>query len=319
MKTINIILGISLGLTSMSFGVIPFEVETDSSGSFTQGNYTGDGVVQTDVEAGDFANGVKDNLLVEGLTSGTLSFDTTSVSRILTEDLVTTFNVSFSGGSGDLYVANSADYDDGALYHNSVGFSGLTGVTAINLTINYSEFLAGRNSSVSSATSRPLLAALGLVDAGAGLGLSNFDVDMSIGNAVYSLNGTDFTAGGPNVASFASDAWETPTGGGLNYSDVNGFSELVGLGGNSDGFLLVRGFDFDGNGYDTTDATKFYADTMTWTITPGDGAATFSEDTHFVFSLDGQQYSNVENVPEPSVSLLSALSALMALSFRRRN
>ena len=88
--------------------------------------------------------------------------------------------------------------------------------------------------------------------------------------------------------------------------------------GNPATWLLYKGYDVDGSGaFDGGDADNAYARTITYTITPT-AQSTFAADTLFVFSLDGQSYGNLSNVPEPSAALLSVL-ALGALARRKRS
>lgn len=320
MKKIALTAGFAVAACQSSLAVFPFLVETDGSGAFLQGGYTGDGTVQSNVVAGSFGgSGLNNALLVQGFNSGVLSFDT-SVAPIGTRvsaDLSATVGVSFTGASGDLYVANSAGFDGGDDKFNSFGLSGLAGVTSITVTVSYNQHVAGRNSSLAGLDNRPLLAGLALINAGTGLGLDSFDVTMSLGGAHSSTDGVNFFASAPGVPSHSSAAWDTVSGGGLNYA-ADGFAGTVPLGGSSTNFLMVRGFDFDGGGYGAADAEKFYADTQTWTITPRNGASSFADDTSFTFSMDGQQYPNAAVVPEATSFLFSALAGLIGLGYRRR-
>ncbi|MBT8037113.1 MAG: PEP-CTERM sorting domain-containing protein [Verrucomicrobiae bacterium] len=316
----SIIAGLTIATTQSTWAVFPFLVETNGSNNFVSGYgaYTGGGTVQSNVVAGSFsAGGLNNSLLVEGVDNGILSFDTAVSGTRVDSDLSATIGINFTGATGDLYVANSANYDGGDDKFNSVGLSGLAGVTSLSVTFTYNQYVAGRDSDPGGLNNRPMLSGLGLVNTGTGLALSNFDIAMSLGGSHYATDGTNFTAGGPGVTSHSSAAWDTITGGGIHYA-ADAFAGTVSLGASSTNFLMVKGFDFDGGGYGAADAQKFYADTQTWTITPGGGATTFAEDTQFTFSLDGKQYANLSNVPEPSGSMLLAVTGLAALGYRRR-
>ncbi|MEM9081783.1 MAG: PEP-CTERM sorting domain-containing protein [Verrucomicrobiota bacterium] len=306
--------------TIPALAVFPFDYATDSGGNFTNGGtWTGDGSVVADIEPGTFSGTPLTQTVVQDFSSGMaflpMNVNNDSGTRVNADlDLSVSFEV--VGGTADLQYSNSANFDGGVDKFNSIGLTDLDGVTSLSIRMNYSQFVAARDSAPGSLASRPMLAALGLVSAGAGLSLTDFAVTMSLTNPVYSTDGVNFLPGVGTATPFASAQWDPFSAGDTTFT-ADGFAGFLPIGASSTNFLMLRGYDAAGDGFDTTDAQHYYADEMVWTITPSGGATEFEAGTQFVFSLDGKQYAN-EPVPEPTVSSLLALLLSGVLVRRRR-
>ncbi len=162
-----------------------------------------------------------------------------------------------------------------------------------------------------------------MVTPGDGLSAASFNVSLAYGG-VYSAptaNGT-FTAGVPaNAIPFASAKWDNETTPGTTtFVSNSGFTGIIDVLGLEDAdFLLVRGYDYNGsgNGFTAADAPLVYAQSLTWTLSSDTGS--FAAGTYFTVSMDGQQYSNLENVPEPSaLMILGFVGILGAIYYSRR-
>lgn len=233
--------------------------------------------------------------------------------RLLTNPISATHTISLTGGTADLRLHNSNNYDAGGSLFNSVGLTDFQSVTAISWTIRFSEPIAGRDTDLASLTTRLMGAGLALITAGTGQTTSSFTVGMNYSD-IFSTptSAGDFSAGVPTgAAPRQSGGFNTSTTGATGFTS----DAFTGL----DQFLLVRGYDYDGTGgFTAADAPLVYISEMTWTIRRDDNQA-LASDTLFTMSMDGQQYSNVIDViPEPSSVLLITGSILGACLIRRR-
>jgi len=306
---------------SPASAVIPFVFSTDSNAVISGGSWSGNGTVLADAVPGT----VNGNfippavIVVDNFSSGVLTIDNFggnvfTSERLRTGPISSTHSITVNGGTADLRMHNSNSFDDGGSLFNSIGLTGFSaGITSITYTMNFSYPIAGRDSDVTSTTTRPIGAGLAMITAGTNLGLNSFDVGMSFSGAISTptSNGT-FVPGVPsNAIPLQNSGFGTPVAGATSFSST-GFAGF-------DNFLLVRGYDYNGsgNGYDGADADLAYITGMTWTITPKTNQ-NFAANTLFVFSMDGQQYLNVFAIPEPTSSLLVAGSLVGACLLRRR-
>jgi hypothetical protein len=325
-QTRNLVTGLTLLIASPAFAVIPFSFTTDGSSVITGGTWSGDGTVQPNIVMGTAPGPVQ--LPVTDFTSGTLALNSMggndsgnvySTNRILTNPLTSTHVINLTGGSADLRMHNSNNNDGGTLLFNSLGLTNFDGVTSISWTTTYNQPIAGRNTDLpphpSGFITRPMGMGLAMVTAGTGQTISSFTVDMSYTQIYQQISPGVFITGVPSIA--------TPThnaGFGTQVAGATSFTSDAFTGLNQ--FLLVRGYNMDGIGnsgnMETADADDVYMRQMTWTIRKDDNSA-FASDTVFVFSMDGQQYSNFNNViPEPSSMLLLSASLLGGCLYRRR-
>ncbi len=326
-----------LAATCPSWAVLPFVLSTNSSGNLSAGNtWVGSGTIQSNVIPTSFtANGLQNPVLISGFSSGNLTIVTGNLFPAATPPpggrFYNTTGVSHrlaltGGGTANLHVANSASFDGGDLLFNSVGLSGFSGnVTKIVWTIDYTLPIAGRNDTTTGLDNRPMGAALGLVNAGSGLTPSQYAVTMTLGGVSSDAdsNGT-FTPGVPaNARPFASAGWAGTSisqAGATTFSTDAGFDGTVPLGNSSTNFLLIRGYDVNGSGnnYTVADSNLVYVKSVTFEITRIGGGA-FAANTAFTISMDGQQYTNVNNaIPEPSAGVLLGLATIGALLGWRR-
>lgn len=315
---------LALGTATPALAVFPFNWTTDSGGTITGGSWSGDGTVQTGVAPGTWTSGVIADIAVQQFSSGSFVIDNMGgnvffpTNRLLTDPISATHTITLSGGpnaSADLRLANTNNFDDGASFWNSIGLTNFTGdVESITWTIRFSELIAGRNDALGSAVNRPMGAALGLVNQG-GAQLNHFTVGLEF-SEIWSAEtlGGSFSLGVPGSAvPFASGTIGPVSPGQTSFS----FTEFEGYAVTAnEQFGVVRGYDVTGGGYDATDAQLVYIQEMVWTITRT-GGGSFTNETLFVMSMDGQQYETVYLVPEPTRALLMAV-ALMALCLRRR-
>lgn len=147
----------------------------------------------------------------------------------------------------------------------------------------------------------------------------DFDVTSTIAGLQYSAtdpaNATTLGAPIPSYTPLASTGWDNgSTPDTLVFNSADGFEGLTN-GGPGTNNLLVRGFDDENTGLDTTDLGQFYADSFSVLITPK-AEATFGAETVFVFSFDGDR--SFETVPEPTSSALLGLGGLGFLLRRSR-
>ena len=333
---------IFIALAVPSYAVFPFDFGDDGTGTrqssdFT-GNWVGDGTAQSGLDPGTFSGagstGLTVETAVEDFTSGTGSiFTNVSGSRVNSDLALDVSATVLGGGTADLEFANSGNFDGGNSLFNSVDFSGFQGnVTSISITLDYNQFVGGRDNVNASFTSRPFLGALGLASAGTGLMREDFNVSLTLVDPVFTStpNGTDFAPGLGGATAFGTAGFDGAT------AETNGFSILgsmgdpntftaseftgeISLGASSPDFLLFRGFDDDGNGFDGDDATQVFASEVVWTISVDDPLTqSFASDTRFTISLDGEQFANVSAIPEPSLGGILLLSFAGGLFIRRR-
>ena len=268
--------------------------------------------------------------MVVKLTGGTLTladlrkFDDSggSPSNMLSPTIGAEFRVTLVGGTADLRISSSSATAKGPVSTewNSIGLTNFSaGVTEISFELVYNQLIAGRSQSPSNLGGQPWFTAFGLLGSGTGLAPDDFNVEMSVGGLFSSPSETGpFSMGlGPNSVARVSNAFNAAGVGDTTFTTIDGFEGEAQEGiGNEPNFLMIRGYDYDGiGGYTSADAPLVYGTRQTWTVTLDSG--TFASDTSFVFSLDGQQYSSLANVPEPrSVVLLAG--ATFVLFFRRR-
>lgn len=322
-----------------SWAVLPYVVSNTTTGVLdpAHATWTGDGTVQGNLFPGTWTSAANTNkdVLVNNFTQGTLTIKPGSLypnPRVSTGQGVS-ISTTFTGGTGDILVVNSTNYDDSATKYNSIGITDLQGVTQIQLTINFAQPIATRSDFTTlNLDSFPVGAALGLVStgstAGNPLGLTNFNVSMSYGE-VYSDANDDgvFIAGVPsNAAPLISGGWvgsgTTPVYGvdGATSFSTGGFTGLINVLGAGDAdFLMVRGWDVSNNGTFSaaTEADLVYVSSLTWTIS-ADPGMTFAAGTEFTISMDGQQHANLNAVPEPSAWVLSMVACAGGLILWRR-
>ena len=309
---------------------------SDAALSFTGGSNTGwsgsGTVLNANPSPGTFSGTGISVPFVENAASGTLSISnfansalnpTTRVSNTLAADVAFTF----TGGTADISLNNTTNSDggQGANFFNSVNITGLAGVSSIQMTVTYNEFLAGRSRVLGNSNDLrgfATLGAVGVAAAGTGLDINDFNT-LAVFSQAFGLNSMgNFVPGTPSGIPF------TSAGGGFSAPPIvsgtdvtfsaDRFTGLVAPGGGGlDGdFLFLRAFDADGSGNLTPeDADDFYARELTFTITPDSG--TFEDDTIFTFSLDGQQHANLALVPEPS-SMMTLSLAAFAFAMRRK-
>lgn len=301
-----------------------------STGTVSSGTWTGNGSVVPNITPGT-TSATNSKIFVNDFGSGTLQINpgslypnTANVANLNDTNRVTSSTgvshaITINGGTADLLLANTNNYDGGSDKWNSIGLSGFSpGVTSITWTMTYTLPIAGRTSSTTQLDSRPMGGALGLAATG-GIALTNFNVDLELED-MYSTPTADgvFVSGIPALARpYASTNWGTTTGGQTTFHS-NGFTGLVPPGELSNNFLLVRGYDYNGsgNGYTAADAPLVYTQTYQWTISLDSG--TFTAGTQFVMSLDGQQFTNLNNVPEPTLVGLVAMAVGILVFFRRQ-
>lgn len=317
-----------LGLVSFAtpaFAVFPFPLESNANSVIQFGSWVGDsvtpGTIQPNVTPGTTGQPSADaKILVENfggtgvLTINNMGGDVFTSGRLLTNPVSAIHTFTLTGGTADLRLHNSNSFDGGTNLHNSVGLTGFSGVTAITWTIRFSEPIAGRNDSagIGSLTTRPMGAGLALITAGTGQTVSSFTVGLNYTEIFQDNNGV-VTPGVPSGATPRQNSgFGTAVAGATSFTS-NAFNGL-------DEFLLVRGYDVNGNGWEATDADNVYMQEMTWTIRRDDNAA-FAANTLFTMSMDGQQYaSNIDIIPEPaSVMFLVASCVGGCLLRRRRN
>lgn len=304
--------------------VLPFDLSTNGSAIINNGSWVGNGTVQANLSAGNFdVDGLDIDTLVQDFSAGTFTINPGHIyppDRI-SSTLGASLSVSLTGGTGDFEIANSNSLDGGNLMYDSVVLRDLAGVTAINMTLMFTNPIAGRTDNTTPLGSRPIGGAVGIISPSPTLTASEINVTMQF-LGVYSSSVADgpFVAGVPvGAIPFYSAAWDTydPE---QNLFTSDGFSGLITtLGQDDTDLLLVRGYDFNGsgNGYTAADAPLVYITGMTWTITP-DAGNTFAADTAFTVSMDGQQHGNLNVVPEPSTVLFAGLASLGVVFGRRR-
>lgn len=335
-KKQSLTLAALLSLTSIGHAVLPFNVTTTSNGTINNGSWEGDGTVRSNLNPGTYSrNGLKKDVFIEDFSTGSFTINEGALnprSRVTAETAVT-ISLEIIGGSADLILANSTPYDDGDSMYNSVGLTNFRGeVTEIIWTVAYTLPIAARSDSVDTSNgynvvNRPLGAGLGLVSAGTGVSRTDFDVTLDYGG-VYTAstaNGT-FTEGLPNGAvALASHGWDSVQPGSTSFVSSNGFTGLVTLGESSPHFLMVRGYDYAGqDGFNKdNDSPLVYINYLTYRVTLEPGM-TFASNTEFTMSLDGQQFSNLSNVPtapvpEPAGVIMAGVALMYTLLLRRRS
>lgn len=321
----SLVAGLTLLVASPAWAVIPFTFTTNGSSVITGGTWTGDGTVQPNIVMGSSSAPVTATVQypVTDFTSGTLGLNSIGGSapnnvyitnRILSNPLTATHSINLTGGNADLRMHNSNSNDGGALLFNSIGLTNFDGVTSVSWTTTYNQPIAGRDNQNTNIITRPMGMGLALIDAGlAGTDtVASYRVDMTFNQIFQETTPGVFVTGVPGAAApFQSANFLASLPGATSFTSQT-FDAL-------DRFLLVRGYDVDGGGYDSPDADEVYMRQMTWTIRRDDGGA-FDPTTIFVFSMDGQQYSNYTGVPipEPSSMLLIAGSLIGGCLYRRR-
>lgn len=256
---------------------------------------------------------------ITGFTSG--SFDIPSSSLLQSRFLVPTgVNVNYSvngGGTANIVLANSTNFDAGANAWDGIRITNFSGVvSSVTITLTYTNPIAARDGFVGGRVdSGPVGSALGLV---AGT-LGDFNINTSFGGILTAPDAlTQPTVGSPAGLPNVSAPFLPVSAGDTSFTNPTGFAGLVPspAGGLSTNFLMVDGWDGPdpGTTRDDPDSPLTYITTQTWTIDP-EGAG-FTDSTDITISMDGQQYSNLL-IPEPSGSLL-ALMGSMVLFLRRK-
>ena len=294
------------------------DLATDSLGNVIGGSYSGDGTVQSNVVAP--AGGATGSFLfVDDASSGTVTVDslpTPSQTR-LSPGTGVDFSFTFGGGTGDVFLNDRNSFDGGANDFDGISLSGMSGVTSASVTIEYSNLHAARNFNLTG-RSGPYFAGVILADPGEGLNAFDYNLVAELNGVVSSTDGVNFSPGlDPSFTMIGSPEYD-PASPGDTVFTADSLPDIP------TGFLSIKGFDTneDGN-LSLGDLQNVYAESLTWTITRDDGLA-FPEGTRFLFSLDGQVYSNQEDATAaaaaiPEVSGFFALSTLFMLSiFSRR-
>ena len=312
--------------STLSHAVLPFNLTTDGSSVFTNGGWSGDGAVQTNISPGTYTGTIIEGMLVQNFSSGALTINNFGGDPVLPNNRLKDLNqgvvhtITLIGGTADLRLANSNAFDGGASLWNSTGLTDFQGVTSIVFTSIFETPLAGRTELIGDLANGGMGAGLSLINIGAGQALSSFTVGLSYGGVFSSAAGNasgpydpslpGFTSGVPsNAIPQKSAGFNTPAPG----STVFTSDAFTG----TNQFLLVKGYDYDGSGdgYTAADSDNVYITSMTWTIRKDDNSV-FSPDTLFVVSMDGQQHGT-SFVPEPS-SVILGLSGVALFAFRRR-
>jgi hypothetical protein len=327
---------VALSLPGLGYAVLPFNVTTNADRTINNGSWTGNGTIQANLNPGTFSvNGLKKDVLIDDFSLGTFSINPGALRpqpRVLS-DVGVSISVEIVGGTADFILVNSTQYDDGDRMYNSVGLTNFQGaVTEIIWTVGYTIPIAARSDAIdvdgngNNVINRPLGAGIGLVTAGSGLSINSFNVALDFGG-VYSTPTASgqFSGGIPTGAlAQASPGWDNNRPGTTSFVSADGFTGTVVLGQSSPHFLMVRGYDYAGqDGYNKdADSPLTYINYLTYRITTDPGL-TFSANTEFTMSLDGQQFSNVGNVPvdpipEPSSLVLAGVAFMTAVLRRRR-
>lgn len=310
--------GAILLFASPAMAVLPFSWVTDNSATpiITGGSWLGNGTLQPNLDPASKSA----QIAVQDFSSGSFVIDNIypGAGRLSTNPISVTHTITLTGGTADLRLHNSSNDDGGTNLFNSTGLTDFQGVTEISWTIRYSEPIAGRADGFTGSGinlgNRPMGAALFLIEPGTSQGFDSFTVGMNYTDIFSAPTNTGgFTAGVPVGAVPLVEGFNSPSAGATSFT-VDDFV-------NQNRKLLVRGYDYDGmGGLTSADTELVYIREMTWTISPDAGKA-FLTDTLFTMSMDGDQHSNVGNVPipEPSGSLLVALGGCLGLSYRRRS
>ena len=334
---------------------IPWVTTSDGSGNLTNGIWTGDGTVQGNIDPADGqVNGSgggspgdnHNDLIVNDFTGGQFFVPVSAVGdggqrpRLTSQDpgfwitIELNKGLGITGGTADLTFSNQNNFDDPGV-ETFEGFQLLDfdNVKSFELSVTYTEYLAGRNTSTSSLTTRPMLSAIGLVNAGTGFGLTDFDVGLGL-QQIWSAPDPDgpFTPGLPSDAEARrSTSWDGVSPGDTSFTSTDGFPGNVVPGGITANNMFVRGFDYDNSGGANAAPSldeweQVYARTITFTVgsdtdgdndTDGDDSF-FASNTAFTWSLDGDIYENWFLVPEPSQPALLLLVSIFLLGRRLR-
>ena len=316
-----------------AMAVLPIHVVTDSGGNIIGGSYSGSGTVQPDATPGTFStDGVVAKTLVAGSTGGAFTINPGALANTpgtdprfeTNENLGATITYSIlGGGSADFTLTNSTTNDGSDTLFNSFGLTNFSGnVTGVSVTVAYNQYVGGRDRTET--VNRPMLAALGMVNAGTGSAGGNYTVGMNFNDVYSSIDGTNFLAGlaaNPSGAPLVSNGVTVASAGSTSFGAPDGFTGTIGVGSGNPHFILLRGYDMDGSGLYTpgTDDRRVYAKEVEFTIGVDGASTAFVSDTQFTFSMDGANYSNVVNVPEPSALLLGSLGVLALLRRSRRS
>jgi hypothetical protein len=332
-KTFSTALGLA-ALTSPAFAVIPFPLETNSSGTIIGGSWSGNGTVQPNVTPGNSTTGTGNapKILVDNfggtgaLTINNMGGNVFSTGRLVQNPTSAIHTISLnSGGTADLRLHNSNNNDGGALLHNSVGLTGFNNVTSFSYTISFSAPIAGRDAQLGNGSTTvdyvrmPVGSGLAMAP-GTGLNLSSYYVNLTYATPQFTNNPFNGFSNLPSSANaFKVTQLDSISGSNVNF-EANSFP--TGGSGFSD-FLLIRGWDTVNTsgvvGTDSlltsADVQRTYITSMTWTVQRDDGLA-FPSDAIFVTSMDGQQYTS--SIPEPTAMLLSAAGLIGGCLIRRR-
>ena len=308
-----------LVLAQPAFAVMSYiGLETDSSAVLSGGSWSGGGagVLQADVVPGTSSGGTttpgNTGVLVSGFSgTGTLTINQFASGGRIGSDVTGTITTTLVGGTADLIVANSNNFDGGANNFNSIQWGNFAGVTSLQVTVDYSEILAGRTFATPNLGQAPILGAMDVISHGLGLTGADFQVTAEYSGLVSSSDGVNFVNGVAGYNPRVSNEFGSVSAGQTSFT-----GDSVGNPGGH--WLMLKGYDVDGDGaYDADDSDKVYVDSVTFTITRDDGMA-FASDTQFNLSLDGEQFANLANaIPEPSAALLASLAGGLLLVRRR--
>lgn len=305
--------GLAVFSATPVWAVFPFSWVTNGSGVISDGDWTGNGTVQSNINpASTTAQIAVQNFSLGSLFIENMGGNLYTSGRLLTDPVSATHSISLTGGTADLRLHNSNNFDGGGSLFNSVGLTDFQGVTEISWTLTFSEPIAGRNDALAELLNRPIGAGLALITAGTGQSISSFTVDMEFTQIYHEDTLNNFVEGVPSIA-----VPRQSTGFGAAVAGATSFTSTAFSG--LDQYLMLRGYDIDGvGGYTAADAELVYMKQMTWTIRRDDNAA-FASNTLFTMSMDGQQYANVtEVIPEPTSVMLMAGSLLGGCLLRRR-
>jgi len=178
----------------------------------------------------------------------------------------------------------------------------LQGASKIGITSVFSDPIHGR-SNASLLSGLPWGFSTGLFAPGTGFDNDDFDIMYTIGGLQYypaPATAASTPSPIPTYTPYASPQWDNgTTQNTLVFNSTNGFAGTVPTAGPDPNHLLVRGFDDENTGFDSTDAREFYATTFSVMITPLDAAGmptTFASEAKFVFSYDGDRLIKFDEV-----------------------
>lgn len=312
-----------LALVTPAMAVFPFPLESDANRNILFGSWSGNGTIQPNVTPGTANDSTAAQILVEDFSgTGALTINNMGAGVLpggsnarLLSNTSAIHTITLTGGTADLRLANSNGNDGGINLHNSVGLTGFSGVTSVSYKINFSQPIANRNGGPTDTARFPLGAGLAVINAGTRIGpdptFADYNTTLTYNEISYSPTPSvpgSFTQA-PIGIPLVQAGFNAPSSGATTFTS-NGFTGL-------DQFLLVRGYDTDGDSAILDNVNETYISELTFTFQLDNGSA-FPADALFVVSMDGQQYSGFQNaIPEPT-SIVMSLVALSGVCLMRR-